>query len=88
MTPGFVSGWAITGTGVDAEAGGRFLPRSKHSVAFFFSIKPLQCWFAKPRLGFVCPWSVPRVSGTVPAPRGRLRVLAASSSRTSNSQLR
>lgn len=51
VTPQFVSGWAITGIGFGAEAADTFLPCSKHSVAFL-SIKPLQCPFANPWLGF------------------------------------
>lgn len=37
VTPGLVSGWAITGIGFDAEAADAFLLHSKHGVAFLVS---------------------------------------------------
>lgn len=61
VTPGFVSGWAITGIGFDAEAADTFLPCSKHSVAFLTSVP-----VCKP-LAWVCPWSVLKVSDIVAA---------------------
>lgn len=34
VTHGFISDWAITAVGFDAEAADKFLPHPKHSVAF------------------------------------------------------
>ena len=81
VTPGFVSGWAITGIGFDAEAAVTLLPRSKYSVAFLVS-NHFTASLQTPSLG------LPMVSAQGLRCRGcslgRLRVLAVSSSLTSN----